>query len=165
MKILLLFALLPLISAQEDDSSVVELTNEIDEDLLLSPEEEKILKKKTKKNKEIKSLKEQVEEMLQEVRNQNHAIFKQADHSRIISSKVSELSGTIRALKEENTQLKEKIQLNEFKVAKKVKKVRTRLAEIEIRLGIFFFMLGHIFILQIFISGKVYFSQSLGTKV
>ena len=41
-----------------------------------------------KLKKELKSMRAQMEEMMTEIRNQNHAIFKQADHNRILSGKV-----------------------------------------------------------------------------
>ena len=41
-----------------------------------------------KLKKEMKAFKGQMEEMMTEIRNQNHAIFKQADHNRILSGKV-----------------------------------------------------------------------------
>ncbi len=77
----------------------------------------------------------QVDDMLQEIRNQNHAIFKHADHNRILSGKVSEMSKEIKGLRKDKTALEEKLQLQEFKVAKKVRKIKTRLANADTRLG------------------------------
>ncbi len=77
----------------------------------------------------------QVDGMLQEIRNQNHAIFRHADHNRILSGKVSEMSKELKGLRKDKTALEEKIQLQEFKVAKKIRKLKTRLANADTRIG------------------------------
>lgn len=77
----------------------------------------------------------QVDEMLEELRNQNEAIFKHAGHNRILSGKVSELSRDVKLLREQNDDLRQKMQLAEFKAARKIKKVKARLADVTGRLG------------------------------
>ncbi|TRY75090.1 hypothetical protein TCAL_13207 [Tigriopus californicus] len=72
-------------------------------------------------------LKGQVDEMFEEIKNQNHAVFKQADHSRILSGKVSNMSKEIKLLKEENSILRDQFELHEFKTGKRLKKVKQKL--------------------------------------
>lgn len=72
-------------------------------------------------------LKSQVDEMFEEIKNQNHAVFKQSDHSRILSGKVSNMSKEIKLLKEENSILRDRLELHEFKTGKRFKKVKQKL--------------------------------------
>ena len=73
--------------------------------------------------------------MLQEIRNQNQALFKHADHNRILSGKVSEMSKELKSLRRDRSTAEEKLQLMEFKTAKKVKKVKAKMAGLGVRLG------------------------------
>ena len=95
----------------------------------LSPKDRKDLKKK------YKQLKSRVEDMLEEVRNQNHAMFKHTDRTRIISEKLVDMVDRVEEAEEDTAALFEKIQLINLKAEKKNKKTKDKIKEIEARLG------------------------------
>ena len=73
--------------------------------------------------------------MLEEVRNQNHAMFKHTDRTRIISEKLVDITDRVEEAEEDSAALFEKIQLMNLKAAKKHKKTKDKIKEIEARLG------------------------------
>ena len=73
--------------------------------------------------------------MLEEVRNQNHAMFKHTDRTRIISEKLVDISDRVEEAEEDTAALFEKIQLINLKAEKKNKKTKDKIKEIEARLG------------------------------
>ena len=77
----------------------------------------------------------QFNEMLQELRNQNQAIFKQTAHSRILSSKVSELTKSMETLKKDNAKIKQAMRLSELKMQKKIKRMKLKQIDDDIRMG------------------------------
>ena len=91
----------------------------------------------TKKDlkKDLKYLKLQYDEMFQEMKNQNHAILKQADHSRILSLKVVNMTAELSFLSRENNLLREKVDIMEFKLGKRLKKLKSKSSAISTRLG------------------------------
>lgn len=73
--------------------------------------------------------------MLTEVRDQNHAMFKHTDRTRILSEKLVELSMRVDETEGDNVVLREKLQLVDLKTARKFKKTKEKIEEIEARLG------------------------------
>ena len=73
--------------------------------------------------------------MLEEVRNQNHAMFKHTDRTRIISEKLVDVVERVEEAEEDTAALFEKIQLINLKAEKKNKKTKDKIKEIEARLG------------------------------
>ena len=86
--------------------------------------------------KKYRQLKSRVDDMLEEVRNQNHAMFKHTDRTRIISEKLVDITNRVEEAEEDNASLFEKLQLMNLKAAKKHKKTKDKIKEIEARLGV-----------------------------
>ncbi len=81
------------------------------------------------KSEDIEALKSQVNEMLEELRHQNRAIFKQADAAKTVEAKVAKLA-------QEVAQIREKAEIAEFRVSKKMKKMKARLANVDTRMDV-----------------------------
>ncbi len=73
--------------------------------------------------------------MLSEVRDQNHAMFKHTDRTRILSEKMVDLVDRMEEAEEDNVAVREKLQLVGLKTSKKFKKIKEKIVEIEARLG------------------------------
>ena len=128
--------LAPLLALASSSDEEEVATNEISEKGSVD-KEDKQHRSGSKKDlkKDVKYLKLQYDEMFQEMKNQNHAILKQADHSRILSLKVVNMTGELALLNRENLLLREKVELFEFKLGKRMKKLKAKSGALGTRLG------------------------------
>jgi len=100
---------------------------------------------------EVAGLRKQVLDMVGEIRNQNQALFKQADLNRILSDKVvrpgslrswlrillkvSDLSKQVKSLRQADTRLDERAELSELRAAKRDRKIKAKVKSLSDRLG------------------------------
>ena len=136
LEIALFFLVILSIASSSGKKGSIE-TNEIESDDNTDDDSDSKSKSGFKKDlkKDMKYLKLQYDEMFQEMKNQNHAILKQADHSRILSLKVVNMTSELATLRRENIILSERVELFEFKLGKRLKKLKAKSGAMSTRLG------------------------------